>query len=78
MIHLLEMLRGQIDQLQETLEDGDEEALKKTIQKSLDEHNIWMTRRKTGNWNATEAESDAKPQGMWKKLFGVQTPKRRR
>ncbi len=72
------MLRGQIDSLQESIETGDEEALNKSIQKSLDEHNIWMTRRKTGKWDAKEAESEAKPKGMWNKLFGIQAPKKKK
>lgn len=74
MLSLLDMLRDQIDSMQETLESDDDITVTKSIQKMLDEHNVWMTRRKTGKWDAKEAEEEAKPKGIWHKLFGIRTP----
>lgn len=71
---LLDMLRDQIDRMQEVIESDDDNAAKVSIQKMLDEHNVWMTRRKTGKWDAKEAEEEAKPRGIWHKLFGMRTP----
>ncbi len=74
MLLLLEMLRNQIDLMQETIESDDDIAVATSIQKMLDEHNLWMTRRKTGKWDAKEVEEEAKPRGIWNKLFGMRTP----
>lgn len=73
LVLLLDMLRDQIDRMQEILKNENDDHIKISIQTMLDEHNIWMTRRKTGNWDAKVAEEEAKPKGMWQKLFGMRT-----
>jgi prephenate dehydrogenase len=77
-LHLLDMMRDQIDQFQDSIQKENEDSLKVSIQKILDDHNQWMTRRKNGNWDARGLQSEIKPEGIWKKLLGVGTQKKKR
>lgn len=77
-LHLLDMMRDQIDHLQDEIQTENEETLALSLQKTLDNHSQWMTRRKSGDWDAQASQPEVKPKGMWKKLLGIETPEKKK
>lgn len=77
MLHLLDMMREQIDNLEDSMRRDDLDNLTTSVQKILDEHGKWMSRRVTGDWEGLDAQLEVKSEGMWKKLFGMGLPKKR-
>jgi prephenate dehydrogenase len=76
-IHLLEMMREQIDSLQDSIQKEDTNGLDQSIQQSLDRHNQWMSRRVSGDWDTRDSQTEIKSEGLWKKLFGMGTSKKK-
>ncbi len=77
MLHLLDMMRDQIDQFSEKLQQDDSEELKKSIQKILDANIVWMNRRISGDWDSPEGKIEIKKEGLAKRLFGIEFPKKK-
>lgn len=77
MLHLLDMMRDQIDQFSEKLQQEDSEELKKSIQKILDTNIVWMNRRISGDWDSPEGKIEIKKEGLAKRLFGIEFPKKK-
>ncbi len=77
MLHLLNVMRDQLDQFSEKLQQEDADDLKKSLQKMLDANAVWMNRRISGDWDSPDGKVEIKKEGLVKRLFGMELPKKK-
>lgn len=77
MLHLLNVMRDQIDHFTEKLQQEDANELKTTLQRVLDDNTVWMNRRIGGEWDVPDGKIEIKKEGLAKRLFGIELPKKK-
>jgi prephenate dehydrogenase len=73
-LRYLGLLQDEITDLKDAIQKGDEEKLGNTLQETINEQNLWMTNRLSGQWEKTPADIQKLPAGGWKKLLGMEPP----
>lgn len=78
-LRMLEMLREQIDRLQEEIQSDEAAVLEQSLQKTLEDHDAWVKQRIEGSWDGKgKGDDEVKSAGIWKKLLGISLPQKKK
>ncbi len=77
LIQQLDLVKNTIEDFQDELRAGDGEKIEKSHDTFLETMQKWSHRRTSGDWSSDQMRDVKEKVSLWKKLFGMNLPKRK-